>query len=268
MAAWLQLLQNIFHHPFIDPLAILLKKISSGYKAQEFYLYVFGLGPGFFRGILPTAYWKNFCKLTRGVRIIMQRAINGGQLQEAHMHLVQFVEEYETLYYRRRQERLQFCRPCIHTLLHAAPEVARIGPGAYYTQYPIERTIGNLGQEVKQPSNPFTNLARRGLRRSQVNALVNMWPELDTSEQYHPPKYSCDLGGGFVLLRPRDRRAKRLDDTISEMLSGSSQVVRWARLRLANGQIARSLYGEVKKKAPRISRNVKVSISMNHEHSF
>ena len=43
----------------------------------------------------------------------------------------------------------------------------------------MERTIGNLGEEIRQPSNPFANLSQRGLRRSQVNALKAMIPDLE-----------------------------------------------------------------------------------------
>jgi hypothetical protein len=44
----------------------LVEKISSGYKATEYYLYIFRLGPGFFQTVLPKKYWKIFCKLVCG----------------------------------------------------------------------------------------------------------------------------------------------------------------------------------------------------------
>lgn len=171
-----QFFPSSFHRPPRNP----AEKISSGYKATEYFHYLFGLEPGFFRAILPAVYWKNFCKLVHGVRVLVQRRISGAKLREAHYHLVQFVEEFENLYYQRRVDRMHFCHPCIHTLLHSCPEVMRVGPGAYSTQFTMERTIGDLGQEIRQPSNPFANLARRALRRSQVNALKSMYPDLDT----------------------------------------------------------------------------------------
>lgn len=75
----------------------------------------------------------------------------------------------------------------------------------------MERTIGNLGEEIRQPSNPYANLSQRGLLRCQVNALVAMIPDL----QHVPPTLphgAVDLGGGYALLRARDRydRAMRL----------------------------------------------------------
>ena len=38
-------------------------KISSGYKAWEFLLYVFALGPVVFLNFLPEKYWRHFCKV-------------------------------------------------------------------------------------------------------------------------------------------------------------------------------------------------------------
>jgi hypothetical protein len=64
-----------------------------------------------------------------------------------------------------------------------AGETFRKGPGELYSQYPIERTIGNLGEELKQPSDPYANLSQRAIRRCQVNALkaiiLDFQPELN-----------------------------------------------------------------------------------------
>ena len=67
-----------------------------------------------------------------------------------------------------------------------APEVVRVGPGGYYTQWMMERTIGNLGKEIKQPSNPFANLSQCGIHRSQVNALKAMIPDLEPNSDRLP----------------------------------------------------------------------------------
>jgi hypothetical protein len=41
----------------------LAEKISSGYKAWEHLLHLFGLGPVLLYGILPDPIWKNYCKM-------------------------------------------------------------------------------------------------------------------------------------------------------------------------------------------------------------
>ncbi|KAF8260381.1 hypothetical protein EI94DRAFT_1611245, partial [Lactarius quietus] len=80
----------------------------------------------------------------------------------------------------------------------------RVGPGAFYTQFTMEQTIRDLGREIRQPSNPFTNLAQHALQHSQVNALKNMYPELDPTATLHMPKFTQDLGNGCMLLRLRN----------------------------------------------------------------
>ena len=228
-----------FHRPPRNP----AEKISSGYKATEYFLYLFGLGPALFRTMLPKEYWQHFCKLVHAVRIITQRPISQVQVREAHYYLTQFVEGYEHMYYQRRMDRLHFCRPCIHALLHAAPEITRVGPGAYLTQFTRERAIGDLSGDIRQPSNIYGNLCQIALRQSQVNALKSLCPEFDPNANPSLPAYSIDIGNGYAFLHPRDKRAVNLSGAACEKVNntiGRTRIRRWRRLRLPNGQVARS----------------------------
>jgi hypothetical protein len=198
------------------------------------------------------------------VRILIQRSITGSQVRDAHSYLVQFVEEFEHLYYQRRTDRLSFDQPCLHTLgAHSAAEIPRVGPGAYSSKFRMERTIGDLGQEIRQPSNPFGNLCAITVRRSQQNALKALYPELDRTNKPNIPKYANDLGNGFVLLRPREHYFSTIPDEAGAILQddlGISRVRRWGRVRLRNGQVARSLWSESKcfGMRTRNTRNIKV----------
>ncbi|EDR01214.1 uncharacterized protein LACBIDRAFT_312312 [Laccaria bicolor S238N-H82] len=126
-----------FHRPPRNP----AEKINSGYKATEYFHYLFGLSPGLFRVHLPKKYWQHYCKLVCGIRTLTQQHITGPQVCEAQSDIVQFVQEYEHLYYQCRMDRLHFCRPWLHTILHIGPEVIHIGPGSYISQYTMERVI-------------------------------------------------------------------------------------------------------------------------------
>ena len=260
VAAATKYFPSSFHRPPRNP----VEKINSGYKATEWFHYLFGLGVGFFRAVLPKKYWRHFCKLVRGIRIIMQRKITGKQLREAHSFLCQYVEEFELLYYQRRTDRLHFCRPTFHTLLHICPETHRIGPGGYYSQFTIERSIGSYGQKIRQPATPFANLKNIALRESQLNALKEMCPILDKTATSSLPKLSHDLGNGLVLLRLRTRYSKKLDGPEAVAVSNLTDNLvmrKWGRLRLPNGQVARSFFSEDRRRSEnkRNSRNIKVS---------
>jgi hypothetical protein len=139
----------------------------------------------------------------------------------------------------------------------------------------MERTIGNLGEEIKQHSNPFSNLAQRGLHRCQVNALKAMIPDIEPVVT-DIPRGGRDLGDGYVLLTAMDNtlRPVQIDEghAIFNYLTNAGEILsedwvplarRWARIRLPNGQIARSSWKESLKPLSkcRSARNVKVSIS-------
>ncbi|KAJ7207714.1 hypothetical protein B0H12DRAFT_1034444, partial [Mycena haematopus] len=245
------------------------EKISSGYKAWEFILYVIGLAPALLHGILPDTEWRHFCKGVNVIRCFQQLRIKVEQIVERHQLACEYASEFETLYVQGMPERIHFVRQSVHVMTHLAPESLRIGPPALHSQWPIERTIGNLGQEIKSHSQPYANLSKRSLRRCQINALKAMIPDLDPQTK-KLPHGAVDLGDGFVLLRAGDKYGHRLlgneATTIRNFLErencpsrGTLSVVRWARLQLPNGQIARSSWKESKRPLynVRMARNVK-----------
>ncbi|KAI0637322.1 hypothetical protein C8Q77DRAFT_1050913 [Trametes polyzona] len=180
------------------------EKISSGYKAWEYLLYVYGFLPGLLCGLqLQTQFYIHFCKLVFGVRIMLQHSIPVNQLGLAHIALVEYAQQYETLYYQRHIDRLHFVRQSVHALVHIVPEALRLGPGSLYTQWTLENYISNITREIKQHSTPYANVSERALRRCCINALQAMVPAFSPDES--PPSSSVDLGGGYCLLRARAR---------------------------------------------------------------
>lgn len=240
------------------------KKINSGYKAWEYTLLLYGLCTALLHDILPYEYWVHFCKLVCAVRIISQHSIKRDDLRIAAHLFAEFIEEFEQLYYQYKLERIHFMCQSIHALGHYGNEVATKGPLICASQWTMERTIGNLVVEMRQPSNPYENLAQRAFRRAQHNALMAMYPELDQDRVKSIfPAWSKSIGGGYALLRQQER--SRHPTTVAEGIaihsyletfhpqspefaffasSGCYQVIRWARLRLPNGQTSRSLFAK------------------------
>jgi hypothetical protein len=105
-----------------------------------------------------------------------------------------------------------------------------------------------------------------------------MVPDLELETKL--PRGAVDLGDGYILLHARDDTPQEisvnesaviltyaqenhlLGDNIPMGPVHSMSLVRWARLRLPNGQIARSAWKEKLKtlKQIRISRNIKVGV--------
>ena len=249
------------------------EKISSGYKAVEYLVYIFGLCPALLYRLLPQRFYYHFCKLVFGTRVIHRRHKSKDDLMAAHRAFLEFVYEFEVLYYKRKLTRLHFVRPCIHALTHIIPEHLRLGSLTELSQWTMERTIGNLGEEIRLHADPYVNLSQRVIERARVNALYTLAPDLlRTTEKL--PAGACDIGEKYLLLGPHEHHtmdAAILDAfrTFSDLhhwriVNGdtdSLSIDRFARLLLPNGQVARSWWHEKKRPAEkvRIARNVKVS---------
>ena len=74
-----------------------------------------------------------------------------------------------------------------------------MGPPIISSQWTMERTIGNLTQELRQPSNPYANLAQQALLRCQINAMKNIIPDIEESNDLLP-RGAITLGNDYVLL--------------------------------------------------------------------
>ncbi|KAG2046982.1 hypothetical protein BDR06DRAFT_898247 [Suillus hirtellus] len=104
------------------------EKINSGYKAWEFTLYLFGLRPALFYGILPDRYWRNFCLLVRGIPLVSkQHSISRKELLTARANFNGFMKGFKEIYYQRRVDRIHMVRQSIHAIGHYGHEVETKG---------------------------------------------------------------------------------------------------------------------------------------------
>jgi hypothetical protein len=245
------------------------EKISSGYKAWEYLNYIYGLGPGVFYRVLPDIYYSHFCALVRAIRIIYQRAVSREELATANRLLLRWVLDFEALYCQRQQDRLHFVRQCVHSLTHLGRETNRLGPLWLSSQWTMERVIGYLGSLIRQPSNPYQNLAAQAKRVATNNALISMWPDFD--QEKGNPMGSRDLGDDYLLLGPRDTTQYALSDDEQAALEyffssypddviGPQSIYRWGRLKIPTQQVARSCFKELERCSDmaRTDRNIKV----------
>ncbi|KIJ06354.1 hypothetical protein PAXINDRAFT_92119, partial [Paxillus involutus ATCC 200175] len=255
------------------------EKINSGYKAWEFWLFLYAIGPAVLYGRLPDQVWEHYCKLVQAVRIVSQHTITLDEVKLADRLFLEWGDEFERLYCERKTERIHFVRQSVHAPRHYSNEILTKGPLICSSQWTMERTIGNLTEEIRQPSNPYANLGQRAVRRAQVNALKLMLPDLDRDDD-GLPSTAKDVGGGYALLKFQDRTARTT--TVQEgwaireymerhhpnselhhrfLPDGTIRVVRWARIRLPNGQIGRCQWKEEQREDARKARNVQLKLN-------
>ncbi|KAI0027449.1 hypothetical protein K488DRAFT_74530 [Vararia minispora EC-137] len=150
-------------------------------------------------------------------------------------------------------------------------------------KWPIEHSIGNFGKQIRQPSNPFQNLAVHGIQRTCINALHAIYPQFaDPSQSL---RGSVDSASGYTLLHKLDNTYRPVQccaggTCLTEgccehqafdifwqdelgmaekdaTFGWSGEVKRWGRLSIPSGQIARSEW--VERQESRIARCVKIS---------
>ncbi|KAG1892501.1 hypothetical protein F4604DRAFT_1875828 [Suillus subluteus] len=168
------------------------EKINSGYKAWEFWLFLYGLGPAILYKHLPDDIWEHFCRLVHAVHITSQHSISRDKLCLANRLFLDWSKEFEMVYYQRLPT-------CIHFVL---AKFETKGPLICASQRTMERTIGNL------PSNPYANLGQHAIHRAQINALKSIMPSLDTSDTKHLPRFAKDLRSGYALLKCQDQTSR------------------------------------------------------------
>jgi len=82
----------------------------------------------------------------------------------------------------------------------------------------MEHLIGYLGSLLRQPSNPFRNLAAQTKYIVHTNALVAMWPDFE--QEKGNPHSSKDLGNRYLLLGQKDTIYYQLLQNKQEALDG------------------------------------------------
>jgi hypothetical protein len=191
------------------------------------------------------------------MRLVYQHKIMRDNVCEAQLGLASFAQEFEIIYCQCKVTCIHFVHLCLHSVVHLLSKVIRIGPPICSSQWTLEHMIGNLGEEIKQHSNPFANLSQRGIRCAQVNALKAMIPDLEQTKAAEDlPRRAMDLGDGYVLLHAQEEDARALQDCEAEafqaLLPAASRgedilVHRWARLQIPIGQICNSAWKELNK---------------------
>ncbi len=105
MGHWLPKLHPTFPGSFDKAPRNPAEKISSGYKAWEYLIYVYGLCPALLKTVLPDLYWEHLCKLAVAMRILHQHTISAEEVQRAYDLIVDFVETFEDIFYQKEDRK-------------------------------------------------------------------------------------------------------------------------------------------------------------------
>lgn len=99
-----------------------------------------------------------------------------------------FVSRWEAIFYVEgvkrggvvvgaERVRVRLCRMCIHLTLHLAEQIRIWGRLVLYSQYTIERIIGQLKHTMYSRSKPFENITANAVRRQTQAIARHLCPE-------------------------------------------------------------------------------------------
>ncbi|KAI5998503.1 hypothetical protein F5J12DRAFT_906851 [Pisolithus orientalis] len=140
--------------------------------STEYITWIHNLCLALLYGVLPVHVWRNFCNITPT------------QLCHTSQLILEWAPEFEHIFYQHCVDCIPFIHPCVHLTSCVGSPIC---------------SSHNLGQEIWQPSDPFSNLAQQGICCCQVNALKAMLPHLDPPENVNLHA-SSDLHYGYHLI--------------------------------------------------------------------
>ncbi|KAG2343765.1 hypothetical protein BDR05DRAFT_975794 [Suillus weaverae] len=215
-------LPGSFDRPPCNP----AEKISSGYKAWEWLLYLYGMAPATL----------------------------------SHGHLLDFADEFKEIYYQSHMDHLHFVRPWVHSITHIAPETVNKGPLICSSQWTMEQTISNLTQEIHLQNVSVNTIKAiipsiepaQSKHPKGSQPLENGYVLLGCREQTAHPVCQCEADAILQYL-----------SKCGIHIATVPSVTCLARLHLPNGQVACSAWKENgMSRQPRMAHNVKSSFQM------
>ncbi|KAF7322257.1 hypothetical protein HMN09_00002900 [Mycena chlorophos] len=241
----------------------------SRFTAESWYFWFVYLVPGVLRGRFPQEeYYTHACEFGSIIKLCLQFHISELELQLLERKMVEWVLEYERLYYRSEPQRLSACRLTIHGLLHVAKNIRDCGPGWTSWTFFMERFCGFLIHGLHSRKRPFANLTRRLIHFMYLEQVSLRWDLVEELAIFKPPVKAISSSEkkfpgytSIVVGTPRQSEhspedtqklkiAKYLHDRLDVAGASVAKIVRvlpehmprWARMRIVDGDHIRAAW--------------------------
>ncbi|KAJ7752315.1 hypothetical protein B0H16DRAFT_1546550 [Mycena metata] len=159
----------------------------------------------------------------------MNFEITDAEIEEVRTGFIDWVHQYEEIYFQYDVNRLPICPLTIHALLHIAPGIKFMGPVWCYWAFPTERFCGSIGPGIRSRRFPWASLDRHVFENAQLTQIKVVYNVADELSLTDPPEdikgaYSDPSYPSCVLLPPKSpsRPAPNQITTIAAALSTRS----------------------------------------------
>ncbi|KAJ3902914.1 hypothetical protein F5879DRAFT_194071 [Lentinula edodes] len=126
------------------------------FKTENWFTFLMFLGPALLHGHLATPYYRHFLKLVNIFNLCLKYFMTNNEIEQLENAVIQWVEDYERLYYCYDLSRVSACTLPIHSMLHIPVNVSTMGPLWCYWNFPTERFCGTIVRAVSSRKYPYT----------------------------------------------------------------------------------------------------------------
>ncbi|KAF8325103.1 uncharacterized protein EI90DRAFT_2933090 [Cantharellus anzutake] len=202
-------------------------------------------------------YYKHFMKFHSIMKTTLQFSFTDAELGSLHERVIDYIQEYESIYYQFKPDRLSVCTLAVHALLHIADDIKTNGPPCYNWTFVMERWCQHLLPAVKSHKRPFVSLAMRQYHLALFNEIQTRY-ELFEALQLTPSKKELShyevvyKEYPHSILQPPRRGGKPFTDWLRNLvaaylttvfnirISTAKRVIpetftAWGKVRIANG---------------------------------
>ena len=159
----------------------------SGFKAAEWKAWLLYFGIPLLRGRLPENCLHNFRTLSRIYYLASKWVLDEIEILQVLSLCIDFVRDYEALYYRYQDRLLPNCLINNHSLLHLADHIYDLGPACYWAQWTMERMCGIIKAKARSKSQMNASLINGVLLKEQLHhtAFMGYQTSIEPPKQIH-----------------------------------------------------------------------------------
>ncbi len=168
------------------------------------------------------------------------------EIAKLHSDICDFLTDFEAIYVHYDPEKVSRMRLCIFQLIHIPSHIEWYGSIKLGSQATVERTIGELGHQIRSKKAPFANLASLIYERQLIQLLSLYYPELDPFKN-SPAKTKAPLFSEFYVTK-KDylpgtsfyNHLQAISETLTISLDSNSGIKQWGKFRFPNGTVLNS----------------------------
>ncbi|KAJ9092704.1 hypothetical protein QFC20_007305 [Naganishia adeliensis] len=265
-AEWLAMDNELAGSTKLTPaqMAPSLAKVSirGTWNADSYAYFLMHAGPILLRNRLPLAHYNHFVRLSELVQLTTQLEISMEQVVDIESGYVDWVKDFEELYYMYDPHNISYCTGPIHALLHIGHYIREQGPPCHYWCFTMERHGGWLKRQVvKNRKKAIEALSNRVLLEEQIHQLIAMieqagpvlaWRSaaLCQSRNWTTEAAEMDVHtheGYRGRLLEKEKRGYVVSDSTYRALAKHLETVEWTEERQRTKTLIRFTLADVKR---------------------